>query len=478
MGSVTEKKVNDLASGKLSASENIEYYLARITKNEEKVKALIDVFADDARAKAKEIDARRKKGEKVGKLAGLAIAIKNNICIKGKRATCASKMLENYYAPYSATVIERIEAADGIIIASCNMDEFACGSDTTKSAFYPTHNPHDLDRVPGGSSGGSAAAVAAGFADLALGSDTGGSVRCPASFCGVVGMKPTYGTVSRYGLIDMGMSLDQIGPFSPDAFGARLLLSAIMGPDGKDEMCTLEPKFEEMTGKIEGIKLGFPKEFFDNADPKVSAAVKTGITKLERAGAETVEVRLPLLKHSVPVYYLQMCAEFSSAMQKYDGLRYGFPSEANRTLVDSVSEARSNSFGKEIKRRVLLGTYITMKEHRDAWYTKTLKARKLVRDELDSAFEKCDLLVGPTMPCLPWKIGERSMNPVEMYLADILTCSANLAGVPAASGPCGKIDNMPVGLQMHAKRGEDGLLTNALAALEGWRPASSGILMF
>lgn len=470
----TEKRFADLASGSLSASENLEKHLEAIAKNEEKVRALIDVFAEDARKKAKDIDARKKSGAKVGKLAGLVIAVKSNICMKGRRATCASKVLENYTAPYSASVIEKIEKEDGVIIASANMDEFACGSDTTHSAFYPTRNPYDLDRVPGGSSGGSAAAVAAGFADLALGSDTGGSIRCPASFCGVVGAKPTYGSVSRYGLIDMGMSLDQIGPFAPDAFGAELLLSVIAGRDDRDGVCDVEiGGFGKITGTLEGIRLGLPKEFLDGINDEVGSTVRKALSRLERKGAEIVDIRLPMIKYSVPVYYLQMCAEFSSAMQKYDGLRYGFPSEAGRGLVDAVSEMRSVSFGTEIKRRVLIGTYITMKEHRDAWYSKTLKARRMVRDEMEAAFSKCDLIVGPTMPCLPWKIGEKSANPVEMYMADILTCSANLAGIPAVSAPCGMASKLPVGLQFHAPRAGEAKMMNAVAALEDWRPASA-----
>ncbi|VVB66686.1 Amidase [Candidatus Gugararchaeum adminiculabundum] len=463
----TKNRLEKILSGSLSASENVEQHLSAIDKNEKNIRAFIDIFADDARKKAKEIDAKIKGRTKVGKLAGLTIAVKSNICISGKRATCASKVLENYVAPYNATVIERILAEDAIIIGAANMDEFAAGSDCTNSAFYPTHNPLDHERVPGGSSGGSAAAVSAGFADLALGSDTGGSIRCPASFCGIVGMKSTYGTVSRYGLIDMGMSLDQIGPFACDSSGANLLLSAISGKDKFDQ--STYASAEAGSGAhadISKFTIGIPKEFFAGADPEVAKAVKDSIKKLEAKGAKVKEISLPAVKYAVPIYYLTMCAEFSSAMQKYDGLRYGFPANVNQNLVLAVSEAREKSFGKEVKRRVLLGTYITMKEQVDAWYTKAIDARKALSHEFDSAFKQCDVLIGPTMPTLPWKIGEKSNDPLQMYLSDILTVSANLAQIPAASIPCGMSGKLSIGLQIHANKLQEAKIFAIMKALE------------
>ncbi len=446
---VTKEKLEGINSGSLSAGENVEKCIQNIEQKEPAIKAIIDYFPEEARKRAKEIDEKIKSGEKPGRLAGLTVAVKNNTCIEGKRATCSSKVLENYTAPYTATAVRKILSEGAIIIATTNMDEFACGSDNTKSSFYPTRNPLDTDYVPGGSSGGSAASVAAGMSDLAIGSDTGGSVRCPASFCGVVGGKSTYGTVSRYGLIDMGMSLDQIGPVSPDIYGAHLLLSVISGEDENDTACNKKLELSEIDRDISKYKIAILKEFMEESNDAVERISKDSFKKLEKQGAEIIEASIPTASMSVPLYYLQMCAEFSSAMQKFDGFKYGHPANTNLDLVSSVSNARSESFGPEVKRRVLLGTYITMREFRDQWFTKTLKARRLLTREFQNVFKDADLIAGPTMPCLPWKIGARS-SPVEMYRADVLTSSANLAGLPAFSFPCGNEGKFSIGLQLHA----------------------------
>ncbi|MEM3399875.1 MAG: Asp-tRNA(Asn)/Glu-tRNA(Gln) amidotransferase subunit GatA [Candidatus Micrarchaeia archaeon] len=445
--------------------KNVERKAERIRVEEPKIGAFIDVFVDDALRDAQIVEKKILEG-RAGKLAGLVIGIKNNICIAGKRATCASKMLENYVAPYSATVVERILKEDGVIIGTCNMDEFACGSDTTKSAFHITRNPHDLERVPGGSSGGSAAAVAAGFVDASLGSDTGGSIRCPASFCGVPGFKPTYGAVSRYGLIDMGMSLDQIGPLAKNVKTLRILFSVIEGRDDRDATTLGRGCMKREWNGLKGLKVGVPREFFEGCDEKVSERVRDGIGLLESHGAKIMNISIPHARYSVPIYYLLMFAEFSSAMQRYDGMRYGLPADVFQSLVDAVSAVRDSAFGVEVKRRIMLGTYITMKEYRDAWYTKTLRARGLLQREFGEAFSKCDIIVGPAMPCVAWKIGEKSDNPIEMYLSDMLTVIANIVGVPAGVMPCGKIGSLPVGIQFHAKKREDYFVLDLMQEFE------------
>ncbi|MCX6767293.1 MAG: Asp-tRNA(Asn)/Glu-tRNA(Gln) amidotransferase subunit GatA [Candidatus Micrarchaeota archaeon] len=447
-----------------TVSSRVDEFLARINEKEQQVGAFIEFFPDEARRKAKELDARSKAGKKTGKLAGLVVAVKNNIAVKGRRMTCASKILENYVAPYSATVVERMLAEDAIIIGTTNMDEFACGSDTTHSALKPTRNPVDLERVPGGSSGGSAAAVAAGFCDFALGSDTGGSIRCPASFCGVAGFKPTYGLVSRYGLADLAMSFDQIGPIAKTAADAEKILEAIAGDDPRDPV-TKGMLFKKTAAKPGTGVLGVPKEFFDGCDKKVEAVVRKKIAELEGRGWHVKETSIPLLSYALPVYYLLVYAEFSSAMQKYDGLKYGFPWKPGLDLTEAVSDARSRAFGKEVKRRILLGTYITTKEYREAWYTKTLRARELLKREVENALKEFDLLVGPAMPLLPWRFGEKA-KPLELYLADILTVPANICGLPAGVVKAGEAQGLPVGIQFMGGASEDAKVLAAMKAAE------------
>lgn len=476
--------VNAMKSGKLTASANLENKIARIEKYDPAIKAFIETYFDDARATAKEIDAKIASKKPVGKLAGLVVAVKNVLAVKGKRLTCASKMLENYVAPYDAAVVEKLRAEDAIIIGSLNCDEFACGSDNTKSAFFATVNPVSFlgnngemsnlsapDKyVPGGSSGASAAAVAAGFCDLSLATDTGGSIRCPAAFCGVTGFKPTYGTVSRYGMADMSMSFEQIGPMAPDAYGCALLLSVISGKDCRDSttsktVATSAPNATFATSPK--TRIGVPREFFDGANPDVAKAVRAAMARFaQKSGCELVEISIPAVKFGIPAYYLLVYSEFASAMQKYDGLKYGAKPEANDELVPTVSRVRTANLGKECKRRIMLGTYITTKEHKDAWYTKALKARAYVRAQFDDALTKCDFIAGPTMPNLPWKIGEKAADPLQSYVEDVLTVPANLCGLPAGSVPCAKIGKLPVGLQVIGKRGADYETVSLMAQIE------------
>ncbi|MFA6049496.1 MAG: Asp-tRNA(Asn)/Glu-tRNA(Gln) amidotransferase subunit GatA [Candidatus Micrarchaeia archaeon] len=438
--------------------EHVEKKISEIEKREHEVGAFIEAYSEEARKKAKALDARAKGGETPGALAGTVIAVKNNIAIRGRRLTCASKMLEKYVAPYNATVIERLESAGAIIIGSANLDEFACGSDCTKSGLAKTKNPIDPERVAGGSSGGSAAAVAAGFADAALGSDTGGSIRCPSSFCGVLGFKPTYGLVSRHGLADLAMTFDQIGPIAKTAHGAAKVLDAIAGEDEKDPS-TLGAKTGHFAKAVEAglpkAKVGVPKEFFEGCNGDVARIVRQKISLLEKRGFEMREISLPLAKYSIPIYYTLIYSEFASAMQKYDGLRYGAGADVSEDLVTAVSKTRSANIGAECKRRILLGTLVTMQEHRDAWYTHALKARGAFKKSFEHALSEVDFLVGPTMPVLPWKLGEKAGSAMEMYLADVLTVPANICGLPAGSVNAGFAGKLPVGLQVIGKRFDD-----------------------
>jgi len=459
----------DVREGRASAEERAARFIEAIRKKDGRIRAFVEVFEEEALAKAREIDGKARRRERLGRLAGVVLSIKSNLCLKGRKATCSSRMLERYIAPYTATAVARLLAEDAIIIGSTNMDEFACGSDTTHSAFFPTRNPLDEGRVPGGSSGGAAASVAAGFCDAALGTDTGGSIRCPASFCGVVGFKPTYGMVSRYGLIDMGMSLDQIGPLTNDVESAAQILSLIAGEDSRDPTTAGVKRTEFSLEPPDGLRVGLPKEFFEGVDAKVGAAVRNAAKRLEEKGAAISEVSIPSLPYAVPIYYLLNFAEFSSAMQKYDGLRYGAAADLSRPLIEAVSEVRERALGKEVKRRILLGTFITMKEYHEAWLGKTLRARAALKREFDAALANCDVLLGPAMPVLPWRIGEKLKEPLEMYLSDVLTVSANLCGIPAGVVPCGKAGDLSIGAQLHARAFEDEKALASMKLLEGER---------
>ncbi|MBI3413217.1 MAG: Asp-tRNA(Asn)/Glu-tRNA(Gln) amidotransferase subunit GatA [Candidatus Aenigmarchaeota archaeon] len=445
----------------MKLSEKVQAYLDAI--NRSKLNAFVSINKN-AENDAEKIQRKINSG-KAGRLAGYVFSIKDNIAVSGMRLTCASKMLENYVSPYDATVVKRIIAEDGLIIGKTNMDEFACGASGETSYFGPTLNPHDEKRVPGGSSAGSAASVAAGLCDVSLGSDTGGSIRCPSSFCGVFGLKPTYGSVSRYGLVDMAMSLDQIGPITKNVSDAALVLSVINGSDKMDNtVVKRQEDYTKFTRKnIKGMKIGVVEEFFDGCDHNVEKAVRDGIEALKGKGAEIVNASVPKTSIAVPTYYLNMFAEFSSAMQKFDGLKYGFRKNGS-DLNDTVAESRS-ALGEEVKRRILLGTYITMKEFRSKWYSTALKAREAIKHEMLAALKKCDLLTGPTMPFTAFKLGEKIKDPIEMYLSDMLTVSANLSGLPAASIPL-NVKGLPVGMQLHANAGEEGKILAAAAAYE------------
>ncbi|MCX8167128.1 MAG: Asp-tRNA(Asn)/Glu-tRNA(Gln) amidotransferase subunit GatA [Candidatus Micrarchaeota archaeon] len=444
----------------LSLVEKVEYYLEKIDKNDAKIKAFIEVFPHDALARAKALEQKRQQGKKLGKLFGYVFAIKNNICIKGKRTTCSSKMLENYIATYDASVIKRILEEDAIIIGTTNMDEFACGSDCTYSAFFPTRNPVDHERVPGGSSGGSAAAVAADFCDVALGSDTGGSIRCPAAFCDIYGLKPTYGTVSRFGLVDMAMSLDQIGPFAKNLVDLEKVLRVIAFPDPKDNVCNRTIDYSHTSRP----KFAMVKEFLEVVDERIKRRFFDLIEKLKARDFIVDEISIPILKYGISIYYLCMCAELSSALQKFDGFKYGYKADINKDLISSVSDARGKAFGKEIKRRILVGTYITMSENKESWYKRSLIARKLIQKEFMRAFSNYDIVLGPTVPVFPWRIGE-IISPIQMYQTDILTVSANLAGIPALSLPMRGLE-LPAGIQLHANICKEGVLLEAARIID------------
>ncbi|MFQ6051369.1 MAG: Asp-tRNA(Asn)/Glu-tRNA(Gln) amidotransferase subunit GatA [Candidatus Hydrothermarchaeota archaeon] len=451
--------------------ERTQKILENIKKTDKKINSFITINSK-ALERAEFLEKKKKEGKDLGRLFGLTVGVKDCIAVSGLRMTCASRVLENYVSPYDACVVERILKEDAIIVGKTNMDEFACGSDGTKSFFGPTKNPHNLKYVPGGSSSGSGACLGAEMVDLAIGSDTGGSIRCPASFCGVVGIKPTYGLVSRYGLVDMAMSLESPGPMARNVHDVALLLSVISGLDPRDE-ATRDvsipdyPKYLLDYDSFEKIRIGIPKEFFENVDEIVKRKVEKAIDKLISAGAETVDISLPNLRYVIPVYYLIVFSEFSSAMAKFDGFKYGYRDpRAREDLIESVSQSRNLSMGREVKRRVLLGTYITLKEYRGRWYTKALQARSVIRKEFLEALNRAEILVGPTMPVLPWKIGEMVEDPLTMYMADVLTVSANLAGICAGSMPCGYFNDLPVGIQFHARPLEEYKLLNVMSILE------------
>jgi len=415
------------------------------------VHAYISLDEEGALRKAEEVDARVARGEEVGVLAGVPVAVKDNICIKGMRTTCASKILENFVSPYDATVVEKLKAADAVFLGKTNLDEFAMGSSTENSYFGPTRNPHDPERVPGGSSGGSAAALAAGEAVLALGSDTGGSIRQPASFCGVVGLKPTYGRVSRYGLVAFASSLDQIGPMAKNVKDTALLLNVISGYDPRDSTSApVEvPDFTKALDEgIEGIRIGLPREYFaEGLEDEVREKVLEAVDILEGEGAEVVEVSLPHTKYAIATYYIVAPAEASSNLARYDGVKYGFRAEG-RDLYEMYCNTRSQGFGEEVKRRIMLGTYTLSAGYYEAYYLKALKVRTLIKQDFEEAFETCDLLATPTSPTVAFRLGEKVADPLTMYLSDVYTVSVNLAGLPGISVPCGSSDGLPVGLQL------------------------------
>ncbi len=443
----------ELDAGRVSSLELVEAALARAERLEPRLHAFVGLRGAAASAEAAQADARRGRGEVRSPLDGIPVAVKDNQVLAGEPTTCASRILAGFVSPYEATAVARLRAAGAVVIGRTNLDEFAMGSSTENSAFGATRNPWDLERAPGGSSGGSAAAVAAGVVPVALGSDTGGSIRQPAAFCGVVGLKPTYGRVSRYGLVAFASSLDQVGPFARSAADCARVLQTIAGHDARDSTSIPEPApacLEALSGDVSGLVLGLPREYFvaEGVDPEVLARVREAVAELERAGAKMREVSLPHTRHAIATYYLIAPAEASSNLARYDGVRYGHRAADAATLGDMYRRTRSEGFGSEVKRRILLGTYVLSAGYYDAYYRKALQVRTLLRRDFERALAACDVLVTPTAPEVAFRLGEKSADPLRMYLSDVYTVSANLAGVPGLSIPCGFAHGMPVGLQL------------------------------
>ncbi len=463
-----------LNRGDVTSVELTEVSLDAITAQDANIRAFLSTNADAAIAQAKAIDERRKAGQPVGKLAGLPIAIKDNMCTLGLKTTCASRILENFVPPYDAGVVEKLKAADAVIVGKTNLDEFAMGSSTENSAFQVTRNPWNLEHTVGGSSGGSAAAVAARMVPLSLGSDTGGSIRQPAGFCGVVGMKPTYGRVSRYGLIAYASSLDQIGPFATDVASAALLLEVISGHDDRDSTSVDRPvpeysqTVESAPGRLTGLRVGIAREHFvEGLDREVEAAIKQSLDVYRSLGAEIVELSLPHSKYAIATYYLIAASEASSNLARFDGVHYGHRAAKFDNLIDMYSASRGEGFGAEVKRRIMLGTYALSAGYYDAYYLKALKVRRLIRRDFDAAFERCDVLASPIAPTPAFRLGELVNDPLAMYLSDIYTISANLAGIPGLSLCCGLSSNgLPIGLQLLAAPFEEEKLLRAARMFE------------
>ncbi|MBP7331305.1 MAG: Asp-tRNA(Asn)/Glu-tRNA(Gln) amidotransferase subunit GatA [Firmicutes bacterium] len=468
---LTAHEMHDqLIKKEISAEELNKAVFARIDAVEEQIGAYITRTEENALAQARAVDRQIRNGEKITPLSGIPMAIKDNICTDGIKTTAGSKILSNFIPPYSATVVKRLEAAGAAIAGKANLDEFAMGSSNENSAFFTTRNPWDTSRVPGGSSGGSAAAVAAGAAVCALGSDTGGSIRQPASFCGVVGMKPTYGAVSRYGLIAYASSLDQIGPFTRDVTDCALMLNAICGHDPLDST-SVKYRTADYTSflkdDVRGLKFGVPEEYMaEGIDPAVRGVIIKAMEKFESLGAVVEYTTLPHTEYALPTYYLIAQAEASSNLARYDGVRYGIRAEGTDDLIDMFMRTRSQGFGDEVKRRIMLGTYALSSGYYDAYYLKALKVRTLIKEDFDRAFKKYDLLLSPVSPTTAFRIGEKMDNPLQMYLSDICTISVNLAGIPGLSIPCGFAGGLPVGLQLMGRLFDEGTLLRAAYTFE------------
>jgi aspartyl-tRNA(Asn)/glutamyl-tRNA(Gln) amidotransferase subunit A len=459
------------ATGGLSATDIVTQFLDRIEHCDGRVGAFVQVDAEGALAQAELLDRRRVAGEPLGPLAAVPVAVKDNLCARGTRTTCASRMLESFVPPYDATVIERLRAADAVLIGRTNLDEFAMGSTCENSAFQVTRNPWDLSRTPGGSSGGSAAAVAAGMSPLALGSDTGGSIRQPAAFCGVVGLKPTYGRVSRYGLVAFASSLDQVGPFARDVTGAARLLDVIAGRDPRDTTCVDLPApavSDKVDRPISGLRIGLVREHFaEGLNGDVERSIRDAVDVFRGLGAAVREVSLPHAACGVAVYYIVSSCEASSNLARYDGVHYGHRSRQFQGMIDMYGASRGEAFGPEVKRRIMLGTYALSAGYYDAYYLKALQVRRLVRRDFDAVFQDVDVIVGPVAPTPAFALGELVDDPLAMYLGDIYTISANLAGLPALSIPCGPTpEGLPVGLQLWAAPFEEERLLRAARMFE------------
>lgn len=468
LSNITIKKAAEmLKNGEVSSTDLTKYYLERIKKFNPKINAYICVLEKEALKQAEESDKRYAISHKrLSEIDGVPIAIKDNMCMDGTKTTAGSKMLENFTAPYDATVISKLLKSGAVILGKTNMDEFAMGSSTETSHFGPTKNPWDTERVPGGSSGGSAAAVAGDLCVAALGSDTGGSIRQPASLCGINGLKPTYGTVSRYGLLAMASSLDQIGPMTKTAEDAEILYNIIKGYDEKDST-SVNVKDQRSNvkqnpnNKIENLKIGIPKEYFsEGLDEDVKKVIEENIAKLKKEGVEFVDVSLPNAKYALSCYYIIMPVEVASNLARFDGIKYGYSAANNEkvisiNLLEGYINSRSEGFGEEVKRRIMLGTYASAAGYIDQFYAKAQKVRALVKKDFDDALEKCDFILGPVSPTTAFKLGEKTDDPLTMYLSDIYTIAINLAGVPAMSVPAGLSNDLPVGLQLIGKQFSD-----------------------
>lgn len=468
-----------ISKKEITSRQLIEAHFKKIEEVEGDINAFITLNKEDALKNADRVDRKIANGEKIGLLAGIPIGVKDNIMTKGLRTTCGSKMLENFIPPYNATVVDRIIEADGIIIGKTNMDEFAMGSSTETSYFGATKNPVDLERVPGGSSGGSAASVRAGEVALSLGTDTGGSIRQPASFTDIVGIKPSYGIVSRYGTVPMANTLDQVGVFGRDVKDAVLMLASITGYDEKDSTSFKNPEgtiiFSSLSEKIDdnylkGMKIALPKEFIaDDLDAKIVEKMRENIALLQSMGATVEEISLPNLKYSLAAYYIISTSEVSSNMARFDGLRYGYRAKEYDTLDELYTNSRTQALGEEVKRRIMLGTYSLSSGYQEDHYKKALKVRTLIKNDFDEAFSKYDVIISPTTPLLPFKLGEKLNDPLSMYMADLFTVPVNLAGLCAMSVPSGHIDGLPIGLQLIGDRLKEENIIKVGLAFEGGR---------
>ncbi len=472
---ITELTVHELQeklkNKELTITEITKAYTDKIDEKEKDVQAFVTTLSEDANKKAEEIQKKVEQGEISSEYAGIPIGIKDNICIKNVKTTCSSKMLENFIAPYNATVIEKLNDENMIYLGKLNMDEFAMGGSTEYSYFKKTRNPWNLNKVPGGSSGGSAAAVAANLVPWALGSDTGGSIRQPSSFCGVVGLKPTYGLVSRYGLVAFASSLDQIGPITKDVRDCSMLLNLITGHDEKDTTSSNREKIDytkALKNDVKGLKIGVPKEFFgEGINEEVKQSLQQAIDKYKELGAEIEEFSLDIAQYALATYYIIACAEASSNLGRFDGIRYGYRAKDFSNLKELYKKSRSEGFGAEVKRRIILGTYVLSSGYYDAYYKKAQQVRTLVMNEFNKGFEKYDIILTPTSPTVAFDIGSKSNNPLEMYLADICTVSVNIAGLPGISIPCG-VDKqgMPIGMQLIGNRFCEETILNAAYTFE------------
>ncbi|OGC07390.1 aspartyl/glutamyl-tRNA amidotransferase subunit A [candidate division WOR-1 bacterium RIFOXYA2_FULL_36_21] len=467
----TAHELHDLLiEKKISSAELTEKVFAHIESVEPQIKAYITLTKEEALNQARIADEQIQTKKNITPLTGIPIAIKDNMCTKGILTTCASRILANYVSPYDATIVTKLKETGAVIIGKTNLDEFAMGSSTENSGMHITKNPRDLECVPGGSSGGSAAAVAANEAILATGSDTGGSIRQPASFCGIVGLKPTYGRISRYGLVAFASSLDQIGPLAKDVTDAAMLLQVMAGYDPKDSTSVDMPVpnyRESLTTNIKGLKIGVIKELMEEGiSEDVKFAIKSAIKKYEELGAVLSEVSLPSFEYAVSTYYLIAPAEASSNLARFDGVKYGHRSQEAKDLITMYYNTRREGFGPEVKRRIILGTYALSAGYYDAYYLKALKVRTLIKQDFERAFEQCDVLISPTSPTVAFKIGEKANDPLSMYLSDIATIPVNLAGIPAISIPCGNANNLPIGLQIMGKAFDEETILKAAYAYE------------